>query len=77
MCILEDMCSVIAGICVCQCVCASTVHTRGQQNDGGDNQGTDDENDQQGDGYSLPVSLRRCASHQVLKNIHITDITLM
>lgn len=47
------------------------VRTRSQQNDGGDNQGTDDEDDQQGDGYSLPVPLRRSAAHKVLKkNTH-------
>lgn len=49
--------------------------TRGQQDDGGDNQGADDEDDQQGDGYSFPVPLWRSAAHQVLKNksLHHTD----
>lgn len=47
-----------------------TLHTRSQQDDGGDNQGTDDEDDQQGDSYPFPVPLRWSAAHEVLKNIH-------
>lgn len=41
--------------------------TRGQQDDGGDDQGADDQDDQQGDCYSLPVPLGRRTAHQVLK----------
>lgn len=56
-------------ICACvrvrDCVCFR--HTWGQQDNRGDNQGTDDEDDQQGDGNSFPVPLWRCAAHQVLE----------
>lgn len=42
--------------------------TRGQQDNGGDDQRADDQDDQQGDCYSLPVPLGRRAAHQVLKH---------
>lgn len=38
-----------------------------QQDDGGDDQRADDQNDKEGDRYSLPVPLRRVAAHQLLQ----------
>lgn len=38
-----------------------------QQDDGGDDQRTDDQNDKKGDRYSLPVPLRRVTAHQLLQ----------
>lgn len=50
------------------CVCApSTLCTWSQQDDGGDDQRADDKNDEEGDGYSLPVPLRRVTAHQLLQ----------
>ena len=42
--------------------------TRGQQDDGGDDERADEQDDQQGDGDPLPVPLRRTAPHQLLPN---------
>lgn len=41
-----------------------------QQHDGGDDQGADDQDDEQGDRYAFPVSLRRVAAHQLLQQHH-------
>lgn len=41
--------------------------TWSQQDDGGDDQRADDQNDKEGDRYSLPVPLRRVAAHQLLQ----------
>lgn len=38
-----------------------------QQDDGGDDQRADDQNDKEGDRYSLPVPLRRVTAHQLLQ----------
>lgn len=44
-----------------------TLCTWCQQDDGGDDQRADDQNDKEGDRYSLPVPLRRVAAHQLLQ----------
>lgn len=51
-------------------------HTGSQHNDRGDDQRTDDQDDQQSDGYAFPVPLWWRAAHQVLKNKvppHVSD----
>lgn len=46
----------------------TSAHTWCEQNDGGDDQRADDQDDQQGDGDSLPVPLWRAMANQLLSN---------
>lgn len=51
-----------------------TLCTWSQQDDGGDDQRADDQNDKEGDRYSLPVPLRRVTAHQLLHREGTRDV---
>lgn len=50
------------------------VSTWRQQDHRGDDQGADDQDDKQRDGYSFPVSLWRVTPHELLKRQHEREI---
>lgn len=56
------------------CGAGATLCTWSQQDDGGDDQRADDQNDKEGDRYSLPVPLRRVAAHQLLHRQRTRDV---
>ena len=62
-------------VCVCVCERERERHTRSQHNDRGDDQGADDQDDQQSDGYAFPVPLWWRAANQVLQNKFPSDVS--